>query len=109
MVSNSASDAWAPLLAIWSTRAFQPAASRLCWAATSGEWHWAQTRTVTSRPGPGGSALKSSWARAGLAVSTSRAKREVVRNMTFRLLLLGQGEGDDFVALKFGADQPAAR
>lgn len=46
------------------------------------EWHWAQTRTITSRPAPAGNALKSSWARAGLAVSTSRAKREEVRSMT---------------------------
>src|ERR1700759_838658 len=57
IVSNSASEAWAPLLAIWSTRAFQRGASRLCWAATSGEWHWEQTRTITSRPGPSGRLL----------------------------------------------------
>src|SRR5882762_10513823 len=60
MVSNSASVALAPLLAIWLTKSFQPWASSLCWAAISGEWHWAQTRTVTSRPGPSGKLLKSS-------------------------------------------------
>src|ERR1700760_2770234 len=75
MVSNSASVAWAPLLAIWLTRSFQPLAS-ICWlAASSGEWHWAQTRTVTSRPGPGGRALKSSCAKAGAAAVVSKAAR----------------------------------
>src|SRR4051812_33652972 len=106
MVSNSASVALAPLLAIWSTRAFQPGASRLCWAAISGEWHWAQTRTITSRPGPSGSSLKSS-ARTG-PVTASRASADARTSFTASLLLLRQCEGNDFIAFQFGANKAAA-
>src|SRR5882757_6440272 len=103
MVSNSASVALAPLLAIWLTRSFQPWVSSFCWAAISGEWHWAQTRTVTSRPGPSGKLLKSSASAGALRDANTiaiRNHRTVISpfpappdfNLLFR-----QGEGDHLV------------
>src|ERR1700733_5436492 len=104
MVSNSASVALAPLLAIWLTKSFQPWASSFCWAAISGEWHWAQTRTITSRPGPSGSALKSS-AKAGLAAKPNKTTAPRIRTSISLFcpiqaqidLLLWQSEGDDLI------------
>jgi len=76
MVSNSASVALAPLLAIWLTKSFQPCASSFCWAAISGEWHWAQTFTITSRPCPSGKDLKSS-AKTGVVSGANTTARQV--------------------------------